>query len=134
MIHVCHLEYQSRISNLFSFFQSDFKQKRLDLKWHKGHLYNRCNEWSVAGFVFNTFAQSPAVCVIDPRCHIILSNGLNFTLVPMLIIWNPSIYYCSVFLLSCFCAKPYFEELERQVGISLKCYCIYLCSYQRFNI
>ena len=42
LIHVCHLEYQSRISNLFSFFQSDFKQKRLDLKWHKGHLYNRC--------------------------------------------------------------------------------------------
>ena len=41
LIHVCHLEYQSRISNLFSFFQSDFKQKRLDLKWHKGHLYNR---------------------------------------------------------------------------------------------
>ena len=49
LIHVCHLEYQSRISNLFSFFQSDFKQKRLDLKWHKGHLYNRCwateEEW-----------------------------------------------------------------------------------------
>ena len=44
LIHVCHLEYQSRISNLFSFFQSDFKQKRLDLKWHKGHLYNRCFE------------------------------------------------------------------------------------------
>ena len=56
LIHVCHLEYQSRISNLFSFFQSDFKQKRLDLKWHKGHLYNRCS-------VLRYQSSSPVVVV-----------------------------------------------------------------------
>ena len=101
LIHVCHLEYQSRISNLFSFFQSDFKQKRLDLKWHKGHLYNR---WSTSdeawvrirlNFSLDSLQAGP-LCLFSKGLKLIALSKFN-SFIQYCVMCHSYVYHCTEF-------------------------------------